>query len=68
MDDDLRDRLDTYVRSCNSLRSCEKAAEGFVSGFRVANLREARRCQVAALAGIADWAEGVARATLKAEG
>ncbi len=46
--------LIAYGRACTALRSAERAAEGFTSGIRVANLKMPRKAHTDALLKLAD--------------
>lgn len=60
----IRDKLDELICARNALRSAVEAAEGFVSGARVYNLKQARIRASRALEALADWTERQARDAL----
>lgn len=68
MDEAIRTALDRYVRARNATRSCQRAAEGFTSGKRIHNLRDARKTEAQALQALAGWTEDRARAALCLDG
>jgi hypothetical protein len=53
--------LEAYLLARNGHRSAKRAAEGFISGKRIYNLRAAQKREQEALYVLADWTEEVIR-------
>lgn len=61
-------KLDRFVRARNNLRSCQAAAEGFTSGQRIFNLKQAHIEEGMALRDLGEWVERAAREALNRGG